>query len=658
MISRRLSSWTVVAMVCMFGWALFASTESYDVFTERITSDLADHNPEAADAFREANAARDREDYSEAERLYKTVLNLEPGFVHATRRLCYVILRQERRGEALPLCREALEVEKSAENMAAMIFAILGGEETEPNRTEVQEALSLGYSILKHPDADANSVVASCQAALAGQDLNLLEGCVPELRRTAPDEVYTHYFGWVLAMSQKDHAGAIAELDRAHELGLPDDTYIELRRTTDEARPIWVRYLPAAAWTAGIWIAGFLVLLILGAVLSGITLRAARRPPAVRSGESVGLAATLRRAYRAVLWVACVYYYISIPLVLIVVIILGGGIIYSFFVLGRVPVKLVAIVAGLMLITLWAALKSFFVRARDEDPGDLLKTEAHPRLAKVLEEVAGEIGTRPVDNVYMTPGTDLAVTERGGFLRQIRGATERCLILGVGVLEGMKIAPFKAILAHEYGHFSNRDTAGGGFALSVRRSLLTMAQSLAEGGAAAWYNPAWIFLNGFYRLFLRISQGASRLQEVLADRWAAFAYGAANFERGLRHVIERAIRFDAHANIALQEAIHDGKAMSNLYTYAPDLTLEEEKFVQAVQEAITARPSPYDSHPCPRDRFELVHALQAEGSGDLSDGDGAAWSLFDDRAAIEVWMTDRVRDNVRASHGVEIKAEG
>ena len=55
--------------------------------------------------------------------------------------------------------------------------------------------------------------------------------------------------------------------------------------------------------------------------------------------------------------------------------------------------------------------------------------------------------------------------------RQLRGRAERCLILGVGVLEGLKIGPFKAVLAHEYGHFTNKDTAGGGFALAVRRSL-------------------------------------------------------------------------------------------------------------------------------------------------------------------------------------------
>ena len=87
----------------------------------------------------------------------------------------------------------------------------------------------------------------------------------------------------------------------------------------------------------------------------------------------------------------------------------------------------------------------------------------------------------------------------------------------------------KAVLAHEYGHFVNRDTAGGGLALAVRRAVWQMAESLASGGAARWYNPAWLFVTGFHKLFLRVSQGASRLQEILADRWAALAYGGAEF---------------------------------------------------------------------------------------------------------------------------------
>jgi hypothetical protein len=246
--------------------------------------------------------------------------------------------------------------------------------------------------------------------------------------------------------------------------------------------------------------------------------------------------------------------------------------------------------------------------------------------------------------------------ERGGILRQLAGRNERCLILGVGVLEGMRLGPFKAILAHEYGHLSNQDTAGGGFALAVRRSLVAMAHGLAATGAAAWYNPAWLFLNGFYRVFLRISQGASRLQEILADRWAASIYGAIAFEQGLRHVIERSIRFEALASATLKEVVEAKGVLPNLYQYRPTAPPAEEEIQKAVQVALSRPPSPYDSHPSPVDRFAWVRALPTQGTGSAIPDDGDAWDLFSDRTATEVEMTATVRRNLQAHYSVEIPA--
>lgn len=404
-----------------------------------------------------------------------------------------------------------------------------------------------------------------------------------------------------------------------------------------------------------VWVGSLLVLLLVGWILSRATLRAAQRVPAQPGGRAAGGDRFLRGLYKAVLWLSCLYYWLSIPIIALLVVAAGGGVIYAFLALGRIPVKLVIVVVVLVGVSLVSIVKSIFARSRDEDPGLKLDPAEEPRLRDVLREVAGKIGTRPADNIYLTPGTDLAVMERGGMLRQLRGASERCLILGVGVLEGMKIAPFKAILAHEYGHFSNKDTAGGGFALSVRRSLMVMGQNLAQSGAAAWYNPAWLFVSGFYRVFLRISQGASRLQEVLADRWAAFAYGAKAFERGLLHVIERGIRFSAHADAALGEVVAGRRALANLYSYQPSATPDPEEIQSEIKRAIHREPSPYDSHPSPVKRFLWTRRVTSAGQTSPADEE-EVWTLFRDREALERKLTEAVRLNLRMQ-GIEIPHE-
>jgi Peptidase family M48 len=79
------------------------------------------------------------------------------------------------------------------------------------------------------------------------------------------------------------------------------------------------------------------------------------------------------------------------------------------------------------------------------------------------------VSTRPIDEIRVTPGCDLAVYEKGGFREKMQDRAKRILILGVGALNGMRQNAFRAVLAHEYGHFSHRDTAGGDVALRVDR---------------------------------------------------------------------------------------------------------------------------------------------------------------------------------------------
>jgi Zn-dependent protease with chaperone function len=188
----------------------------------------------------------------------------------------------------------------------------------------------------------------------------------------------------------------------------------------------------------------------------------------------------------------------------------------------------------------------------------------------------------------------------------------------------------------------------------VRRSLLNMAAGLAQAGAATWFNPAWLFVNGFYRVFLRISQGASRLQEVMADRWAAALYGAAAFEEGLRHVIERAVRFDAHADATLREVVERRQPLLNLYQHRPAAAPDEAVVRQAVADALAATPSPYDSHPTPAERFRWVRALGGRPPAGAVDDGAEVWSLFDGRDRIEQRLTAEVREGVHRVHGVRI----
>jgi Zn-dependent protease with chaperone function len=649
--TRAAKPWFSAALGAAFVALLCAGAAHADEKTDfeaRIVAELAAKNPEAVTVFQKANDARDRGDAAQARELYRQVHAMAPGFDHATRRLCGAESQLGNRAEAIALCREALKLDGSTENQTALASVL--GSHGAPS-ADLDEAQRLVDKAIARAPQKVFVQQAACGVAVAKQDLGALDRCVRALKNLAPDETSTHMYAFVLDASTGKLAAARASLDRARALGLPKDEYDRLGGMLEQATPLYERVLSIGWKVAVAWVGSFLLLLALGTALSRAALRALGTRPERVDGHPQGAEKTLRRLYRGVLWLCCAFYYLSIPLLLLLVVAGGGGIIFGFVALGTIPIKLLLIVAVITLTTVWAVVKSIFVRTKQTDPGVRLDLAEHPRLQAVLAEVAAAIGTPPVHTVFLTPGTDVAVTERTGMRGLLGGSSERCLILGAGVLRGMKVLELKAILAHEHGHFHNEDTAGGGFALAVRRSLLTMAISLARSGVAAWYNPVWMFLRAFDRVFLVVSQGASRLQEVLADRWAVRAYGADPFERGLRHVIRRSAVFGAHIDATLNEVVAEKRPLLNLYTYKP---AKRDDVDEAVEKAIDREPSPYDSHPSPKDRFAWAAALAAPPREPAPDDAEPAWSLFSDRRRLEEDMTDEVRAKVLASHGVAI----
>lgn len=623
----------------------------------RLTAQLEKVDPEVAELFRQANAARDREDHAEASALYGQLYDMVPAFVPALRRQCGEEMMLGHREMGVALCRNAVRQQESASNLAALARTLIAGTANFPSRVpDKLEAVRAATRAFKMEPDNIFAVTTLCMVARAREDQRLFGECLRRLEARFPFDGETHYFQMLQASQDGRFDDAANHLAQARDSGLLDDEGYEagLKYLHETRRSPW--HLASLLLPfGGIWLGILGALLAAGFFLSRLALRASSQVPTAGEGAVTGMDARLRRVYRVVLWLCCGYYYVSIPIVVFLVLAVGAGTVYAFFWLGRVPIRLMIILVLVTGYTLVAVARSLFVRGVDEDPGERLDLERYPRVRAILDEVAQRVGTRPVDSVYMLPGAEVAVMERGGsILARARGRAERCLILGAAALYGMRLGPFKAVLAHEYGHFSNRDTAGGEFALAVRRSLLTMGEGIARGGAATWYNPAWLFVNGFYRVFLRISQGASRLQEVLADRWAALSYGSRAFEEGLRHVVAREVRFGAHSGAALDEVITAKRPLENLYSYKPERPPIERGVEVSVQEALEAKPSPYDSHPSPADRIAWVRAIGAPGTGASSGDDAEAWSLFPDRDAIERAMTAVVRRNVAQANGIEI----
>jgi tetratricopeptide (TPR) repeat protein len=441
---------------------------------------------------------------------------------------------------------------------------------------------------------------------------------------------------------------AADELARARALGVSMDALdpAALQQIHDLARPR--RYAWLAVYAVGAVAGGLIVLLVLGRLLSFLTLHSAVMADPNRA--ITPLERGLRRVYRLVINLAGLYYYVCLPFVILSAIGIVIGLGYLLLMLGRIPVKAIALFFAFgvaMLAMIWSSIRSLFVRLRYEDPGRALTPDEAPRLWELTRAVASAVGTRPVDAIFLTPGTELAVFERGNWLQGLRDRSKRSLILGLGVIDGFRAEDFRAVLAHEYGHFLHRDTAGGDVALRVNATMQNFATAMARHGQLEWWNVGWQFVRLYHLIFRRITHGASRLQEINADRVAGRLCGPKAFESGLRHVIRRdlvqnieagrnAFRMERIAGasawnpkpgedpvtplLQLVEAKHEAGAELwwDVYSRAESRRQVDQKLAAIWTAAATQD----DTHPSPVERVRLLSRLKMPESP--RDGNGAS----------------------------------
>jgi Zn-dependent protease with chaperone function len=495
-------------------------------------------------------------------------------------------------------------------------------------------------------------------------DKSLWWPAIDRLKQIAPKAMNTHYYAAQAAIRDGYLEDAIIELRMAQELGFPTDQAEFLRMmwekgvtvpTEQEAKLTFNYIFPVLKALFLIWIMGLVSLFILGEILSRLIMRSLAK-------ENRGFFILtwqerwLRRVYRTAIQITCIYYYISMPFIIILTMATGGAVIYLFLLIGRIPIHFAVLILFVVFYTIYALLRTLLIKIEYEPPGRVMTEQEAPALWSLLKHIAAALRTRPVDVVYLTAGTTVAVMERGTIVEKARDQAERCLVLGVGILEGITRQQLSAILAHEYGHFIHQDTAGGHIARQVSDSMFIAANALAMKRMAKWYNPGWLFINGFYFIYVRITRGAARLQEFLADRLAAIHYGAQPFSEGLLHFVKRGIEFGYLSKMALETSASENRALHNLYDWKvkPGSELED-KINKDLDQAMKRQEKAYDSHPSTAERIARIAHLPALASQSIDDG--PAWDLLPNRSEIEQAETLKMCEYVLAQARVNRHVE-
>ena len=287
----------------------------------------------------------------------------------------------------------------------------------------------------------------------------------------------------------------------------------------------------------------------------------------------------------------------------------------------HLKIVLICICGGLAI--LWSVLPRF---DRFEAPGPQLTADQHPQLFTELEGVAQSVQQAMPAEVYLVPDVNAWVAQRGGIMgfggRRVMG-------LGLPLMRLLTRSQFRAVLAHEFGHYYGGDTRLGPWIYKTRGAIGRTLQSLGDG---SWLQLPFLW---YGKMFLRITHAISRRQEFVADELAARVAGSQPLIAGLRTIHGVAPAFNAYWSNECAPVLSAG--------YRPPLTEGFQRFVEAgqVAEAIhrhldeemkTGKVDPYDTHPPLKDRIAAVENLPP---GNPGTDDPPATSLLNDLPGLE-----------------------
>lgn len=273
--------------------------------------------------------------------------------------------------------------------------------------------------------------------------------------------------------------------------------------------------------------------------------------------------------------------------------------------LPRIPVFILIAIGVAPLVSLWAAfraIKAMFFSKPEFQAAIVLKVSEKPKLYAAIKEVCAKVKTKIPDTVIFHIEPTFFVTE--GKLSTINGLVKkRTLAIGAPLVRQLTIDEFKAILAHEFAHFSGNDTVYSRFVVPVYKSVNSALNDIAginEGNKGdnnvinamnlLLFVPV-IFLKIFITYFATIDNILSRSRELRADWIASSNFGKKNMESGLVKVVQ----ISQHYHSAVEELGFNNP--NYLDKYEQLLYRDSSKLEEYKQKALLEAEQVFDTHP-------------------------------------------------------------
>jgi Zn-dependent protease with chaperone function len=294
--------------------------------------------------------------------------------------------------------------------------------------------------------------------------------------------------------------------------------------------------------------------------------------------------------------------YIIIFISSLIVLGISSWLLLILFQLPRVPVFLIIAFAFAPLLSFWASIKSLIIIFKPNigfQPAVLLKINETTKLDKIICEVCEKIKSKKPDYIILHSEPTFFVMQGRleVFGSKIKG---RILAIGAPLLKHLKTNELKAILTHEFSHFTGNDTMYSLFVLPVYKSISTSFENLNKAGGSSIteivINLLLILprlcLSNFINYFASIDNIISRKRELRADWIAAKYYGKVSFTEGLKKVTEIGKYFYEQYDKIMDETD------SEMFKKIDNMLLKDETLIKEIQNNLfNEKEEIFDSHP-------------------------------------------------------------
>ena len=328
-------------------------------------------------------------------------------------------------------------------------------------------------------------------------------------------------------------------------------------------------------------------------------------------------------------------------------------------------------------------VKFIFAVSKDENSQRVEVTEEEqPRLFAFIRELTTATGTQFPKKIYFSPDVNACVFYNSNFWSMFLPIRKN-LEIGMGLVNSVNVSEFKAVMAHEFGHFSQRSMKLGSFTYNVNRVIHNM---LYENKGYANFLNAWGKLHWgtalFARLTAKIAQGIqwilrgmygfinknymslSREMEFHADAVSAGVSGGNNLVSALSRIEIAGSCY----NTALSEAnarVKQNKVSRNIFSNQlaifrsvaaeydlpltqglPDISYH---FVHSFSRSRINFKNQWASHPTLEERKNHLDKLGLEIPADQS----SAWMLFEGAEALQEKTTINLYRTVKFEGTIE-----